>query len=175
VDDGGGVEGGESGGGEGGGLVTVGAGGCNKLVIAGFWSRFAADLDPLIAGIVGGPDEALAEKLELEADGFLSGADEDPVEAVVVATVDDASPWKVEDGFTTVPSLGVGDPVEVPVERDALEAAAFGFATSGCVVGGEGRGVTVATSGRFVSLWCGGSVFGVDVEGTCGCAGESKI
>ena len=37
VFEGGGVEGsGVDGGGEGGGLVTVGTGGCNKLVIAGF-------------------------------------------------------------------------------------------------------------------------------------------
>lgn len=87
----------------------------------------------------------------------------------------DANPWTVGDGFTIAPSLTAADPVEVPVEREALEAAAFGFTTGVCVVGGEGMGVTVATRGRLVSLWCGGIVLGVDVEGACACAGDSTI
>ena len=98
------------------------------------------------------PDEVLAKELELMVDGLASGEDESRVVAAVGATVVDANPWKVDDGFTTVPSPRPEDPVDVAVERDALWTAAFGFATSGCVVGGEGMGVTVATPGRFVSL-----------------------
>ena len=99
------------------------------------------------------PDEVPAKELELMVDGLASGEDESRVEAVVGATVADADPWKVDDGFTTVPSPRPDDPVDVAVERDALWTAVFGFATSGCVVGGEGMGVTVAIPGRFVSLW----------------------
>ena len=99
------------------------------------------------------PDEVPAKELELRVDGLAREEDESRVEAVVGATVADANPWKVEDGFTTVPSPRPDDPVGVAVERDALWTAAFGFATSGCVVGGEGMGVTVAIPGRFVSLW----------------------
>jgi hypothetical protein len=126
-------------------------------------------------GVVADPDEALAKELEPNVDGLARGTDEGRVVTAAGAMVVDASPWKVDDGFTTVPSLSPGDRVEGPVERDALEAAAFGFTIGDCVVGGEGRGVTVATPGRFVSLWRGESVFGVDAEGACGRAGESKI
>ena len=86
-------------------------------------------------------------------DGLAREEDESRVEAVVGATVADADPWKVDDGFTTVPSPRPDDPVDVAAARDALWTAAFGFATSGCAVGGEGMGVTVAIPGRFVSLW----------------------
>jgi hypothetical protein len=102
------------------------------------------------AGVV--PDDVLANEFEPNVDGLARGTDEGRVVAAAGAMVVDASPGRVEDGFTTVPSLAPGDPVEVPVERDALEVAAFGFVTGGCVVGGEGRGITVATPGRFVSL-----------------------
>jgi hypothetical protein len=85
------------------------------------------------------PDEVLAKGLELRVDGLVvSEEDKGRVVAVAGAMVVDASPWKVDDGFTTVPPLTPVDPVEVPIEREALEAAAFGFVTRDCVVGGEG-------------------------------------
>jgi len=98
------------------------------------------------------PDEVLAKELELKVDGLANEEEEGRVAAVAGVMVADANPWKVDDGFVTVPSPRPDDPVDVAVERDALWTAAFGFATSGCVVGGEGMGVTVAMPGRFVSL-----------------------
>jgi hypothetical protein len=55
-----GVEGGVDGGGSGGGVVTTGVGGCNRLAIAGFCSKFKADREP--------PDEE-GEPLPAEAIG----------------------------------------------------------------------------------------------------------
>ena len=98
------------------------------------------------------PDEVLAKELELKVDGLANEEEEGRVTAVAGVMVADANPWKVDDGFATVPSPRPDDPVDVVVERGALWTAAFGFATSGCVVGGEGMGVTVAMPGRFVSL-----------------------
>ena len=122
------------------------------------------------------PDEVLAKELELKVDGLVvSEEDKGRVVAVAGATVVDANPWKVDDGFTTVPPLTPGDPVEEAIEREALEAAAFGFVTRDCVVGGKGMGVTVADPGCFVSLRCGGNVFGVEGEDACGRADEPKI
>jgi hypothetical protein len=43
----GGVEGGIEGGLDDGGVLTTGVEGCNKLVIAEFWSKFKADREPL--------------------------------------------------------------------------------------------------------------------------------
>lgn len=63
VDELGGVEGGVEGGAEGGvegGEATTGVGGCNKLAIAEFWSKFSADREP--------PDEE-AEPFPAEATG----------------------------------------------------------------------------------------------------------
>ena len=43
-----GLAGGEDGNGAGGGgVLTTGVAGCNKLVIAEFWSKFMADREPL--------------------------------------------------------------------------------------------------------------------------------
>lgn len=46
----GGVEGGVEDGLGGGGVLTTGVEGCNKLVIAEFWSKFKADREPLDEG-----------------------------------------------------------------------------------------------------------------------------
>jgi hypothetical protein len=54
----GGVDGGIEGGLGGGGVLTTGVEGCNKLVIAEFWSKFKADREPL---------EEAAEPLPAEA------------------------------------------------------------------------------------------------------------
>ena len=54
----GGVEGRVDGGLDGGGVLTTGVEGCNKLVIAEFWSKFKADREPL---------EEDAEPLPVEA------------------------------------------------------------------------------------------------------------
>jgi hypothetical protein len=43
----GGLDGGLDGGGGDGGVLTTGVEGCNKLVIAEFWSKFKADREPL--------------------------------------------------------------------------------------------------------------------------------
>ncbi len=53
-----GVEGGVEGGGSDGGVVTTGVEGCNKLVIAEFWSKFDADREPLDEGAEPLPAEA---------------------------------------------------------------------------------------------------------------------
>ncbi|HKQ36272.1 MAG TPA: hypothetical protein VJT11_13280 [Nitrospiraceae bacterium] len=45
--DDGGTDGGVAGGLGGGGVLTTGVEGCNKLVIAEFWSKFMADREPL--------------------------------------------------------------------------------------------------------------------------------
>ena len=55
----GGVEDGVEGGLGGGGVLTTGVEGCNKLVIAEFWSKFKADREPL--------EEEDAEPLPAEA------------------------------------------------------------------------------------------------------------
>ena len=62
---GGGVDGGDEGGGSDGGVVTTGVGGCNKLAIAEFWSKFIADREPLDEG---------AEPLPVEATGRVAAA-----------------------------------------------------------------------------------------------------
>lgn len=59
------VEGGVEGIGSDGGVVITGVGGCNKRVIAGFWSKFNADREPLGDG---------TEALPAEATGRLSAA-----------------------------------------------------------------------------------------------------
>ena len=48
--DDGGTDGGVEGGLGGGGVLTTGVEGCNKLVIAEFWSKFKADREPLDEG-----------------------------------------------------------------------------------------------------------------------------
>ena len=55
--------GGAEGGGSDGGVVTTGVGGCNKLAIAEFWSKFNADREPLIEGAEPLPDEAAERTL----------------------------------------------------------------------------------------------------------------
>jgi len=61
---GGGVEGGVEE-----GVVTTGVGGCNKLEIAGFWSKFNADRDPLDEGAEPPPAEAIERTPAVPANG----------------------------------------------------------------------------------------------------------
>jgi hypothetical protein len=70
---GGGVDGGVEGGGSDGGVITTVVGGCNKLTIAEFWSKFDADREPLYEG---------AEPLPAEATGRMPAAPANGVEAV---------------------------------------------------------------------------------------------
>ena len=71
--EGGGVDGGVEGGGSDGSVITTVVGGCNKLAIAEFWSRFDADREPLYEG---------AEPLLAEARGRTPAAPANEVEAV---------------------------------------------------------------------------------------------
>ena len=52
------VEGGVERGGSDGGVMTTVVGGCNKLAIAEFWSKFNADREPLDEGAERPPAEA---------------------------------------------------------------------------------------------------------------------
>jgi hypothetical protein len=66
----GGVEGGVGSGGWAGGFVmTIGTGGCNKLAIAEFWSRFNADREPLDKGAEPLPAEAVGRTPAPPANG----------------------------------------------------------------------------------------------------------
>ena len=64
-----GVDGGVEGGGSDGGGVTTGVGGCNKLVIAEFWSKFNADREPPNEEADPLPAEAVERTLPALANG----------------------------------------------------------------------------------------------------------
>lgn len=66
---GGGVDGEVEGGGSGGGAMITGVGGCNKLAIAEFWSRFSADREPLDKGAEPLPAEAAERTPAAPANG----------------------------------------------------------------------------------------------------------
>ena len=63
------VEGGVEGIGSDGGVVTTGVGGCNKRAIAGFWSKFNADREPLEEGTEALPAEATGRLPAAPANG----------------------------------------------------------------------------------------------------------
>jgi hypothetical protein len=66
---GGGVDGGVEGGGSDGDVMTTVVGGCNKFAIAGFWSKFNADREPLGEGAEPLPAEAAERTLAAPANG----------------------------------------------------------------------------------------------------------
>lgn len=80
--DGGGVEGEVEDGGRDGGGATAGAGGCNKLAIAEFRSRFDADREPLDKGAEPLPAEAVGRTPAPPANGAkeFRGTMAEPVE-----------------------------------------------------------------------------------------------
>ena len=78
---GGGVDGGVEGGGSDGGALTTGVGGCNKLAIAVFWSKFNADREPLDEGAEPLPVEAAERTLAAPANGEVGATAAAPVEA----------------------------------------------------------------------------------------------
>ena len=80
------VDGLEVGGGSDGGVVTTGVEGCNKLVIAEFWSKFNADREPLDEGAEPLPAEAAERTLAVPTIG----------EGVIAATA--AAPVEVATG-----------------------------------------------------------------------------
>ena len=69
------------GGGSDGGAVTTGVGGCNKLAIAVFWSKFNADREPLDEGAEPLPVEAAERTLAAPANGEVGATAAAPVEA----------------------------------------------------------------------------------------------
>jgi hypothetical protein len=64
---GGGVDGGVEGGGSDGGVMTTVVGGCNKLAILEFWSKFNADRERLNEGAEPLPAEAAGAVVEAMA------------------------------------------------------------------------------------------------------------
>ena len=79
---GGGVDGGAEGGGSDGGVVITGVGGCNKLAIAVFWSKFNADREPLDEGAEPLPAEAAERTLAAPTigEGAVEATEAEPVE-----------------------------------------------------------------------------------------------
>ena len=86
---GGSVDGGVEGGGSDGSVITTVVGGCNKLAIAEFWSKFDADREPLYEG---------AEPLPAEATGRTPAAPANGVEAVGAVGATAAEPVEVTAG-----------------------------------------------------------------------------
>jgi hypothetical protein len=66
---GGGVDGGVEAGGGDGGVLTTGVGGCSKLAIAEFWSKFNADREPLDEGAEPLPAKATGRTPAVPANG----------------------------------------------------------------------------------------------------------
>ena len=90
------LEGGVEGIGSDGGVVITGVGGCNKRVIAGFWSKFNADREPLDDG---------TEALPAEATGRLPAAPANGEGAVGAAATE---PVAVIPGRSAVVDLVMG-------------------------------------------------------------------
>ena len=146
---GGGVDGGVKGGGSDGGAVTTGIGGCNKLTIQDFWSKFIADREL--------PSEG-AESLPAEATGRtpVAPANGETVEdlgATVAAPVE-VSPGRgvAVDFVTGVVAVGVV-PLLVPAVVCVTCPAATPDVGAGRSVRDEVAGAVVeAMAGRLVNV-----------------------
>ena len=79
---GGGVDGGVEGGGSEGSVIRTVVGGCNNLAIAGFWSKFNADREPLDEGAEPLPAEATGPTPTVPAneEGAVGATATEPVE-----------------------------------------------------------------------------------------------
>jgi len=140
--------------------MTTVVGGCNKLAIAEFWSKFDADREPLEAGAEPLPAEAVERTLAVPANG----------EGAVGVTA--AEPAEVIPGGSAVIGFVMGAAAVgvVPLPASAVVWVTCPSAIFDVGVWDEVAGAVIeATAGRLVNVrCCGDGTVAGEPDALCG-------